>query len=61
MKESKLKCILTLSNGSKEKVEIIPKDKVLFPEQLEKDLVNDFNRMLANTPNRVVKCHLMRN
>lgn len=50
-----------MSNGSKETVEIIPKDKVLFPEQLEKDLVNDFNRMLVNTTNRVVKCHLMRN
>lgn len=57
----KLKCILTLSNGNKEKVEIIPKNKILFPEQLEKDLVNDFNRMLANTPNRVIKCYLMRN
>lgn len=35
--------------------------KPIFFEQKEKELVADFNRMLANTPNRVIKCHLMRN
>lgn len=36
-------------------------DKPIFFEQKENELLADFNRMLANTPNRVIKCHLMRN
>ena len=60
---TELKCILTFSNGLKEKVIVYPppKNKPIFIKQLEEDLVADFNRMLANTNNRVVKCHLMRN
>ncbi len=62
MKEIELKCLLTLSNGAKERVVICLRgDKPIFFEQKEKELLDDFNRMLANTPNRVVKCHLMRN
>ena len=34
--------------------------KPIFYEQKEKELVSDLNRMLAGTPNRVIKCHLMR-
>lgn len=56
-----MKAIITLSNGSKETVEIIPHNKPVFIEQMKKDLMDNLNRMLANTTNRVVKCHLMRN
>ena len=57
------RCLITLSDGSKIQATItIPKPtKPIFPEQKEKELVADFNRMLANTKNRVIKCHLMRN
>lgn len=62
MKEIDLKCLLTFSNGAKERVVICLRGgKPIFFEQKEKELVNDFNRMLANTPNRAIKCHLMRN
>ena len=62
MKEIELKCLLTFSNGAKDRVVICLRGgKPIFFEQKEKELVNDFNRMLANTPNRVIKCHLMRN
>ena len=62
MKEIELKCLLTFSNGAKERVVIFLRGgKPIFFEQKEKELLADFNRMLANTKNRVVKCHLMRN
>lgn len=62
MKEIELKCLLTFSNGAKERVVICLRvGKPIFFEQKEKELLADFNRMLANTKNRVVKCHLMRN
>lgn len=62
MKEIELKCLLTFSNGAKERVVICLRGgKHIFFEQKEKELLADFNRMLANTKNRVVKCHLMRN
>ena len=62
MKEIELKCLLTFSNGSKERVVVCLRGgKPIFFEQKEKELLADFNRMLANTPNRVVKCHIMRN
>ena len=62
MKEIELKCLLTLSNGAKEQVVVCLRGgKPIFFEQKEKELVADFNRMLVNTKNRVIKCHLMRN
>lgn len=62
MKEIGLRCLLTLSNGEVEDVVVcLREDKPILFEQKEKELADDFNRMLANTPNRVVKCHLMRN
>ena len=56
-----MKAIITLSNGSEETLEVIPHDKPVFIEQIEKGLIVNLNRMLVNTTNRVVKCHLMRN
>ena len=56
-----MKAIITLSNGSEETLEVIPHGKPVFIEQMEKDLIANLNRMLVNTPNRVAKCHLMRN
>lgn len=62
MKEIELKCLLTFSNGAKERVVVCLRGgKPIFYEQKEKELVSDFNRILAGTPNRVIKCHLMRN
>lgn len=62
MKEIELKCLLTLSNGAKERVVVCLRGgKPISFEQKEKELLADFNRMLANTKNRVIKCHLMRN
>ena len=62
MKEIELKCLLTLSNGAKEQVVVCLRGgKPIFFEQKEKELLAHFNRMLASTQNRVIKCHLMRN
>ena len=52
--------MLTFANNHKEQV-VVCGGKPIFYEQKEKELVSDFNRMLAGTPNRVIKCHLMRN
>ena len=50
MKEIELKCLLTLSNGAKDRVVVCLRgDKPIFFEQKEKELLADFNRMLANT------------
>ena len=54
--------MLTFANNHKERVVVCLRGgKPIFFEQKEKELLADFNRILAGTPNRVVKCHLMRN
>lgn len=54
---------MTLSDGSKIQATIyIPKPtKPIFPEQMECNIIENFNKSQPLTVNNVVKCHIMRN
>lgn len=54
---------MTLSDGSKIQATItIPKpNKPIFPEQKERQFIENFNKSQPLTVNKVVKCHIMRN
>lgn len=57
------RCLITLSDGSKIQGTItIPKPtKPIFPEQMEREFINNFNNSQPLAKNKVVKCHIMRN
>lgn len=57
------RCLLTLSDGSKIQATIyIPKPtKPIFPEQMERNIIENFNKFATSAVNKVVKCHVMRN
>ena len=57
------RCLLTLSDGSKIQATIyIPKPtKPIFPEQMERNIIENFNKIATSCINKVVKCHIMRN
>ncbi len=52
-----------MSDGSKIQVTItIPKPtKPIFPEQMERKFIENFNNSQPHLVNKVVKCHIMRN
>lgn len=54
---------MTLSDGSLDSATItIPKPtKPIFPEQMERQVIENFNKSQPLTVNKVVKCHIMRN
>lgn len=56
-------CLITLSDGSKIQSTItIPKPtKPIFPEQMEREFIKNFNNSQPLAKNKVVKCHIMRN
>lgn len=54
------KCLMTFSDGSKIQATItIPKS--IFPEQMERNIIENFNKSQPLAVNKVVKCHIMRN
>lgn len=57
------RCLMTLSDGSKTQATItIPKPtKPIFPEHMERRLIEKFNKQQPLTANKVVKLHIMRN
>lgn len=57
------RCLMTLSDGSKIQATItIPKPtKPIFPEQMERQFIENFNNSQPLAVNKVVKCHIMRN
>lgn len=57
------RCLLTLSNGSKIQATItFPKPtNPIFPEKMEREFIESFNKSQPNMVNKVVKCHVMRN
>lgn len=57
------RCLITLSDGSKIQATItIPKPtKPIFPEQMERKFIENFNTLQPLAKNKVVKCHIMRN
>ena len=59
----KRKCLLTLEGGYQiQAVLTIPKPtKPIFPKDMERQFVKQFNESQPNMVNKVVKCHIMRN
>ena len=57
------KMLNDLSDGSKIQATIyIPKPtKPIFPEQMERNIIENFNKSQPLAVNKVVKCHIMRN
>lgn len=57
------RCLMTLSDGSKIQATItIPKPtKPIFPEQMERKFIGEFNNQQPLMVNKVVKLHIMRN
>lgn len=63
IEEIQRRCLITLSDGSKIQCTItIPKPtKPIFPEQVEREFIKNFNNSQPLAKNKVVKCHIMRN
>ncbi len=57
------RCLLTLDGGAKiQAILTIPKPtKPIFPKEMEREFVKQFNESQPNMVNKVVKCHIMRN
>lgn len=57
------KCVLTLEGGIKIQATLaIPKtNKPIFPEEMKRKFVEEFNKSQPYALNKVVKCHIMRN
>ena len=57
------RCLLTLDGGAKiQAVLTMPKPtKPIFPEQMERQFIENFNKSQPFAVNKVVKCHIMRN
>ena len=57
------RCLMTLSDGSKTQatITIQKPTKPIFPEQMERRLIEKFNKQQPLTENKVVKLHIMRN
>lgn len=55
--------MMTLSDGSKTQatITIQKPTKPIFPEQMERNLIEKFNKQQQLTENKVVKLHIMRN
>lgn len=57
------RCLLTFSEGSKiQAILTIPKPtKPIFPDQMERQFIESFNKSQPNAAHKVIKCHIMRN
>ena len=57
------RCLLTLDGGAKiQAVLTMPKPtKPIFPKEMERMIVKQFNESQPHLVNKVVKCHIMRN
>lgn len=57
------RCLIELSDDSKIlAILTIPKPtKPIFPEEMEREFIESFNKSQPNMVNKVVKCHVMRN
>ena len=57
------RCLLTLDVGAKiQAVLTIPKPtKPIFPEEMERHIMDEFNKSQPNAVHKVIKCHIMRN
>lgn len=57
------RCLLTLDGGAKiQAVLTMPKPtKPIFPKEMERQIIENFNNSQPHLVNKVVKCHIMRN
>lgn len=57
------RCLLTFDGGAKiQAVLTMPKPtKPIFPKEMEREFIKNFNESQPNMVNKVVKCHIMRN
>lgn len=57
------RCLLTLDGGGKiQAVLTIPKPtKPIFHEEMERHIMDEFNKSQPNAVHKVIKCHIMRN
>lgn len=57
------RCLLTFDGGAKiQAVLTIPKPKKpIFPEEMERHIMDEFNKSQPNAVHKVIKCHIMRN
>lgn len=57
------KCLLTFDGGAKiQAVLTMPKPtKPIFPKEIEREFIKDFNESQPTAVHKVVKCHIMRN
>lgn len=57
------RCLLTLDGRAKiQAILTIPKPKKpIFPEEMERHIMDEFNKSQPNAVHKVIKCHIMRN
>lgn len=57
------RCLLTLDGGAKiQAILTIPKPtKPIFPKEMERQFIKNFNESQPNAVHKVIKCHIMRN
>lgn len=57
------RCLLTLDVGAKiQAVLTMPKPtKPIFPKEMERQFIKNFNESQPNAVHKVIKCHIMRN
>lgn len=57
------RCLLTFDGGAKIQVILtMPKPtKPIFPKEMERLFVKQFNESQPNAAHKVIKCHIMRN
>ena len=57
------RCLLTLDGGAKiQAILTIPQPtKPIFPEEMERHIMDEFNKSQPNAVHKVIKCHIMRN
>lgn len=57
------RCLFTFDGGKKIQVILtMPKPtKPIFPEKMERHIMDEFNKSQPNAVHKVIKCHIMRN
>lgn len=57
------RCLLTFDGGAKIQVVLtMPKPtKPIFPKEMEREFIKNFNESQPTAVHKVVKCHIMRN
>lgn len=57
------RCLLTLDGGAKiQAVLTMPKPtKPIFPKEMERQFIKNFNESQPNAVHKGIKCHIMRN